>query len=213
MRKRIILMVLGLLAAVSSYAQPAMAATTFPATTVQPCCTNVYYDGASGARAWGQNGNGQLGDGTTTDRNTPVTVNNLSGVKTLASGWDHSLALKEDGTVWAWGNNSYGQLGNGTTTDSHTPVQVSNLSGVKAIAAGYYHSLALKTDGTVSAWGDNYYGQLGNGSTTSSTTPVRVSNLGNVKAIAARGYQSLAKVLVPPSVCCAAYPADNAGVG
>jgi alpha-tubulin suppressor-like RCC1 family protein len=145
MRKRIILMVLGLLAAVSSYAQPAMAATTFPATTVQPCCTNVYYDGASGARAWGQNGNGQLGDGTTTDRNTPVTVNNLSGVKTLATGWYHSLALKEDGTVWAWGDNYYGQLGNGTNglnAKSSTPVRVSNLSGGQAIAAGGYHSLA-----------------------------------------------------------------------
>ena len=208
MRKRIILMVLGLLAAVSSYAQPAMAATTFPATTVQPCCTNVYYDGASGAQAWGQNGNGQLGDGTTTDRNTPVTVNNLSGVKTLATGWDHSLALKEDGTVWAWGNNSYGQLGNGTTTDSHTPVKVRNLSGVQAIAAGYYHSLALESDGTVSAWGDDYYGQLGNGTNglnAKSSTPVRVSNLSGGQAIAAGGYHSLATVATQPTAYCCLY--------
>jgi hypothetical protein len=167
--------------------------------------------------AWGDNSQGELGNGTTTSSKWPVKVHNLSGVKAIA-GDTHSLALKEDGTVWAWGENAFGELGNGTTTTtgcycSKVPVGVSNLSGVKAIAAGPGFSLALKTDGTVSAWGWNGLGQLGNGSTTSSTTPVRVSNLGNVKAIAARGYQSLAKVLVPPSVCCAAYPADNAGVG
>ena len=89
----------------------------------------------------------------------------------------HTVALKNDGTVWAWGRNNYGQLGDGTTTDSDTPVQAggsSPLSGIIAIAAGESHTLALKNDGTVWAWGRNYYGQLGDGTTTDSDTPVQV---------------------------------------
>jgi hypothetical protein len=160
-------------------------------------------------RAWGYNERGQLGNGTTTSSKTPVTVRNLSGVKAISGGWSHSLALKQDGTVWTWGNNYDGQLGDGTTTNRTTPVMVSSLSGVKAIAAAYFHSLALMEDGTVRAWGWNGYegaGLLGNGTSIDhSVTPVTVTNLSRVQAIAAGGYHSLAKVLVPPSVCCAAY--------
>src|SRR5919199_510546 len=174
MRKIIIAVVLGLLAAMAAYAQPAMAATR---TTLQLCCTNVYYEGETVARAWGYNQYGQLGDGTYTHRNTPVGVSNLRGIQTLAAGECHSLALMEDGTVWAWGANSYGQLGNEAAGyGSSTPVQVSNLSGVKAIAASDEHNLALKEDGTVWAWGKNNYGQLGDGTTTNRNTPVQVRN-------------------------------------
>src|SRR5919199_164714 len=145
MRKIIIAVVLGLLAAMAAYAQPAMAATR---TTLQLCCTNVYYEGETVARAWGYNQYGQLGDGTYTHRNTPVRVSNLSGVKALAAGSEHSLVLKEDGTVWAWGNNSYGQLGNAAAGyGSSTPVTVSNLSGVKVIAGGGSESRAVRKDG------------------------------------------------------------------
>jgi hypothetical protein len=75
-------------------------------------------------RAWGWNVVGQLGDGTFTNRSTPVSVSGLSGVTTIATGWSHSLALLSDGTVRAWGYNEYGQLGDGTTTPSLTPVRV-----------------------------------------------------------------------------------------
>ena len=71
-------------------------------------------------------------------------VSDLVGVRNAAGGNKHSLALKDDGTVWAWGFNRAGQLGDGTTTDSSTPVQVGNLDGVKAIAAGLAHSLAVQ---------------------------------------------------------------------
>ena len=63
--------------------------------------------------AWGDNFSGQLGDGTTEDRSTPVQVSGLSGVIGIAGGAGHSLALKSDGTVWAWGYNLYGRLGDG----------------------------------------------------------------------------------------------------
>ena len=147
--------------------------------------------------AWGDNAFGQLGDRTTTQRNTPTQLSGFSDVQTIAGGFYHSLALKSDG-VWAWGRNDYGQLGTGTTTDSNTPVQVKGpngegfLSGVQAIDGGFYHSLALKSDGTVWAWGSNKYRQLGDGTTTNSSTPVQVSGLSDVKAISSGGHHGLA---------------------
>jgi alpha-tubulin suppressor-like RCC1 family protein len=93
--------------------------------------------------ALGQNDYGQLGDGTTTQRNVPVKVRRLSGVQDIDGGYRHSLALKSDGTVWAWGRNKYGQLGVAGTTQRNFPVQVSGLSGVRAIGAGHSHSLAV----------------------------------------------------------------------
>jgi YD repeat-containing protein len=124
--------------------------------------------------AWGYNGSGQLGDGTTTDRSTPVQVSGLADVAAIAGGYSHTIALKTDGTIWAWGWNEYGQLGDGTTTDRSSPVQVSGLSDVAAIAAGGHHTIVLKADGTVWAWGYNGSGQLGDGTTTHSSMPVQV---------------------------------------
>ena len=92
--------------------------------------------------AWGNNVVGQLGDGTMTNRLTPVAVTGLGGVTAIAGGGFHSLALLGDGTVMAWGANEAGQLGDGTTTDRHTPVAVTELSNATAIAGGRSHTLA-----------------------------------------------------------------------
>jgi alpha-tubulin suppressor-like RCC1 family protein len=148
--------------------------------------------------AWGRNDLGQLGDGTTIERHTPVQVGvpPLSGATAIAAGQGHTLALKDDGTVWAWGLNVVGELGIGTAdTAAHpTPVQVQNLSGITAIAGGDDHSLALKSDGTVWAWGDNNFGELGIGTadTAAHPTPMQVQNLSGIKAIAAGSHHSLA---------------------
>lgn len=142
--------------------------------------------------AWGYNNYGQLGNGGTTNRNTPGQVSTLSNVIAVAGGYCHSLALKSDGTVWAWGYNIEGELGNGTNNPSYTPIQVISLSNIIAIAAGGYHNLALKNDGTVWAWGYNGGGQLGNLSTTNCHTPVQVNSLSNVVAIAAGANHSMA---------------------
>jgi alpha-tubulin suppressor-like RCC1 family protein len=142
--------------------------------------------------AWGWNGYGVLGDGTSTERHTPVQVSGLSGATAVSAAYAHSLALKSDGTVWAWGLNNNGQIGDGTSTERHTPVQVSGLSGVTAVSAQFGHSLALKSDGTVWAWGRNSDGELGDGTTTNRLTPVQVSGLSDVTVIAAGQYYSLA---------------------
>ncbi len=135
--------------------------------------------------ATGHNYNGRLGDGTTTNRSTPVQV--MTGVSAISAGEAHSLFLKTDGTVWATGYNRYGQLGNGTTTSRSTPAQV--MTGVSAISAGGAHSLFLKTDGTVQAAGSNSFGQLGDGTVTNRSTPVQVMT--GVSAISAGARHSL----------------------
>ena len=74
--------------------------------------------------AWGRNNFGQLGDGTTTDRNAPVPIGSDTNWVAVASGGYHTVALKSDGTLWAWGQNNFGQLGDGTTTQRNSPVPI-----------------------------------------------------------------------------------------
>ena len=138
--------------------------------------------------AWGRNGSGQLGDGTTTNRALPTPVPNLTGVTALAEGSSHTLAVLSNGTVRAWGDNGNGELGDGTKTGRSTPAPVPGLAGVVAVTAGSAHSLALLADGRLFAWGRNSQGQLGIGSSRGDhLTPVQVQNLGlsRVKALAA----------------------------
>jgi alpha-tubulin suppressor-like RCC1 family protein/phosphodiesterase/alkaline phosphatase D-like protein len=141
--------------------------------------------------AWGNNGNGQLGDGTNASRTSPVVVTGLSGVVAVAVGYYHNLALKSDGTVAAWGYNFDGELGDSTTTSRTSPVVVTGLSGVVAVAVGAYHNLALKSDGTVVVWGRNDGGQLGDSTTTNRYSPV-VTGLSGVVSVAAGALHSLA---------------------
>lgn len=103
--------------------------------------------------AFGQNWSGQLGDGTESNRYSPVKISSFSGVVAVAGGLFHSLALKSDGTVWVWGHYYHS-----------SPQVISDFSGVVAVSAGAVHSMALKSDGTVWCWGTNYYGHNGNGS-------------------------------------------------
>jgi len=161
-------------------APPAQAAG--PAVTVSDLAVGTFHSCAvlsdGTVRCWGSNGQGQLGDGTTTDSPTPVSVVGITTARHIAAGNAHTCAILADTTVRCWGRNVGGQLGNGTTTDSSLPVTVTGLGGVDVISLGDLHSCALSlTSGEVRCWGDNSSGQLGDGTTTSRSTPVAVSGI------------------------------------
>lgn len=154
---------------------------------------------------WGANSNGQLGNGTVDKYDQPPTgllpaqVTLLPATATaVATGELHTVALMNDGTVWAWGFNAYGQLGNGSTAGSPIPLKVLGLTNVIAIAAGDNHTVAMKGDGTIWAWGLNSNGQLGN-----CTGPLSVAlnpdKRGNCSGQAVVGFpvNSLTPVQVP----------------
>ncbi len=153
------------------------------------------------AYAWGDNRYGQLGDGTTTERHTPVMVRkpdretypdlpaDFTYVQVSAGSY-YSLALGSDGYVYAWGYNNYGQLGNKTKSNSSKPIRVRDPAnpedankGLQAtqVSAGYSHSLAVGSDGYAYAWGYNEYGKLGNNTSDDlSDVPVHVRDPADV---------------------------------
>lgn len=141
---------------------------------------------------WGLNSSGQVGDGSSTLRTSPVLVSSLTGVTKLAAGSAHTLAATRDGRLYAWGANGSGRLGDGTTTPRNAPVEITAISDVIAVAAGDTHSLALTSAGLVYAWGLNSSGQLGQNDTTNLSTPTQVPGLTNVVGIAAGAAFSLA---------------------
>ncbi|MEU7016007.1 sialidase [Streptomyces sp. NPDC046385] len=143
--------------------------------------------------AWGSNAYGQLGSTSTgDDRTAPVRVQGLGKVKEVAAGGEFSLALLEDGTVYAWGQGIHGQLGNGGLGSGHTPQRVVRLENIAAIAAGRYHALALTSDATVKSWGYNLYGQLGDSSTKLSAVPVDVDTLEDVSRLVVGAHHNYA---------------------
>jgi alpha-tubulin suppressor-like RCC1 family protein len=184
------------------YGQVGDGSTTFAITTpvdvsglssgVSAVATGLWHTCAlmstGGVKCWGGNSRGQLGDGTTTSRYTPVDVSGLSsGVSAIAAGSKHTCALMSSGGMKCWGDNEHGQVGDGTTTQRRTPVDVSGLSsGVSAISTCTTHTCALMSTGGIKCWGENTIGQLGDGTLTQRLAPVDVSGLSSgVSAIAA----------------------------
>ena len=124
------------------------------------------------AWTWGRNSSGQLGDGTTVSRSSPVQTTGVNSDWCKISAGYHTAAIKTDSTIWTWGLNNAGQLGDGTVLAKNSPVATSG-GGTDwcAIDAGICHTAAVKTDGTIWTWGHNTVGQLGNGNLVCRSSP------------------------------------------
>jgi len=141
--------------------------------------------------AAGLNSYGQLGDGTTTLRRSPVQVVGLTDAVAIAAGRNMTFAIRANGQLVAWGVNSEGQLGDGTLTQRRTPVRVGTLTNVKAVTGGRDHGIVVLGDGSAWAWGHNAYGQVGDGTLTNRTSPVKIIDSG-VADVAAGAHHSYA---------------------
>ncbi len=125
--------------------------------------------------AWGYNFSGQLGDGTTVDKDTPTQIGSTTW-SAITAGTEYTVGIKSDGTLWAWGHNALGQLGDGTVVNKDIPTQIGSATNWSTVAAGGHHTVGIKSDGTLWAWGYNPRGQLGDGTNVSKNTPTQIGS-------------------------------------
>jgi hypothetical protein len=148
--------------------------------------------------AWGNNDDGEVGNGTYSVCNSPVAVSSSSGmplIKLIKANHNFALALANDGTIWTWGDNTYGQLGHSNGNPSNIPLKITvGLSLGKSIATGYSHSLGISPAGNIWSWGRNNYGQLGTNTSSNSLVPLptaAVTGWNDLVQISCGAYHSL----------------------
>jgi alpha-tubulin suppressor-like RCC1 family protein len=163
---------------------PAGAPTGFAFTSVSAWVHSCGIGNNGRAYCWGGNLSGQLGDGTTTNRLTPVPVYlpaDVTGFTSVRAGSEHSCGIGNNGRAYCWGWNGNGVLGNGSTTRSSTPVPVTLPAGAPtgfaftSVSAGWEHNCRIGNNGRAYCWGSNGNGRLGDSTTTNRLTPVPVT--------------------------------------
>ena len=143
---------------------------------------------------WGDNHNGQLGEGTTGNLAVPVPVTGFTNAASLAAGQTSTCALKRDGTVWCWGDNRSGQLGIGSAIFRPVAVRVAGAIGAVDVAAGSAHTCAaISAPGGVSCWGNNRAGQLGDNTTVDRALPAATKVPLDARQVAAGADHSCAR--------------------
>lgn len=158
--------------------EPEPAGVSFPAdraTIAAGVRHSCMLDGNGRALCWGNNENGQLGDGSFAERAVPAPVAGDFAFSFLSSGGAHSCGVSRDGDAYCWGANESGQLGDGTSTPRSAPVRVSGSASFRSLRAGRFHTCGLSGGGTVHCWGSNNRGQLGDGSRAGRSSPVSVT--------------------------------------
>jgi alpha-tubulin suppressor-like RCC1 family protein len=153
------------------------------------------------ASCWGRNDFGQVGDGTTTRRDTPAKVIG-TGWATLSTSGASTCGIKEDRTLWCWGLDNYGQLGIGHGAPVHRPHQVGTGTAWATVSTAWAHTCATKTNGTLWCWGQNLWGQLGIGYVDRRNgRPQRVGNARNWRSVTTGGWHSCALNAVGEAYC------------
>ncbi len=156
---------------------------------------------SGGVKCWGANWGGQLGDSSTTQRSTPNSVMNLSGVVSVSAGQDHTCAITSTGALKCWGANWGGALGDGTQTNKSLPVTVFS-SGIANVSAGNGYTCAVTTAGAAKCWGWNDEGQVGDGSRTFRLTPTDVYSSGANVASIHTGYNHTCAITTGGAIKC-----------
>lgn len=126
------------------------------------------------AMCWGDNSEGQLGDGTKVSKAEPVVLSGLPDVASIHAGSKHTCARMKNGTVYCWGKNDHSQLADGTKDNSLSPRAMYGLVGVRELAVAGDGACARLSDGSLRCWGANDSGQLGDGSTFENTVPMPI---------------------------------------
>jgi alpha-tubulin suppressor-like RCC1 family protein len=140
--------------------------------------------------AWGFNRWGQLGDGTTDARISPVRIGKGNEWAFVSVGKFHSAALKTDGSLWAWGSGDLGTIGDGAEIDRHSPVRIGTDNDWASISAGDHFTITIKTDGSMWGWGSNVFGELGSSINSKIVnTPTRIGS-DNDWVFVSAGYSS-----------------------
>lgn len=142
--------------------------------------------------AWGLNTDGRVGDSTFVNKLVPTKISNSNNWRKFSIGYNHSIAIKNNGTLWAWGNNQYGKIGDSTLTNRNYPVQVGTNTDWETISAGGYHSIAIRKDGSMWSWGLNNNGQLGIAGYSSLRVPTRIDTTYDWKTVSSGGYHTIA---------------------
>jgi len=124
----------------------------------------------------GSNTVGQLADGTTISKSSPIQIGALTNWISIASGGGHGAAINSSGALWMWGSNTDGQLADGTLDSKSSPIQVGSLTDWKQVSCGQLYTLALKLDGTLWSWGYNNGGQLGDATSVGKSSPVQIGS-------------------------------------
>jgi len=124
--------------------------------------------------AWGYNGEGQLGDGTSDTKYAPVQIRTDKDWIAVSAGGSHTAAIDKDNKLWIWGNNESSQLGINTIKSGNAPVQLGGDRWIAVSASRYAHTAAIKNDWSLWSWGNNNYGQLGDSTKKAKSTPVKV---------------------------------------